>query len=154
MTGIHMTLLRIGRDLKGEQTGILQVMDGQTMLKAFATRENDRYLLYSSLRVGVYEMKHDKKRTGEQVRCLRPTDLRIERILIHRALNNDPNTLTGCIAPGTWGSLYDFTDSEKAMDELFEYLGGYQEGKTETLIVLSNASGVGLETQDTWWRTR
>jgi hypothetical protein len=149
-----MTLLRVGRDLKGEQTAILKVMDGPAMVKAFATRENDRYLRYSSLRVGVYEMKHDQKRTGERVRCLRPTDLRIERILIHRASNNDPNTLTGCIAPGAWGTLHEFKDSAKAMDELFEALGGYQEGKTETLLVLSNASGVGLETQDTWWRTR
>ena len=161
MSEIYLTLLRIGPDLNGEERGILKVMDGQFMTKAFETRENDATLKYSSLRMGIYEMKHSKKThnldgkpSAEVIRCLRPTDPRIEKILIHRAKNDNPNNLLGCIAPGTWGSLYDFKDSEKAMEELFEALGGYEEGKKVTLQVLSNATGVGLGTKDTWWRTR
>jgi hypothetical protein len=161
MSEIYLTLLRIGPDLKGEEQGILKVMDGNFMTAVFATRENDATLQYSSLRMGVYEMKHSKKThdldgkpSTEVINCLRPTDPRIGKILIHRAKNNNPNTLVGCIAPGTWGTLYDFTDSEKAMEELFQALGGYEEGKLVNLHVLSNATGVGLGTKETWRRTR
>lgn len=162
MAEIYLTLLRTGKDLKGEERGILKVMDGNFMTKAFSTRENDATLKYSSLRMGAYEMKHSKKEFNldgtpakEVINCLRPTDARIQRILIHRALNDNPNNLVGCIAPGIWGDVNEFTGSEEAMEKLFEALGGYQEGKLVSLHVLSNASGVGfLDTKETWWRTK
>jgi hypothetical protein len=169
----YLTLLRIGPDLKGDEQGILKVMQGDNMVKAFSTRENDIYitkkgkaldtLKHSSLRIGTYEYKHsmkahylDGRPMKNPIKCLRPTDKRIERILIHRAHNNDPDTLAGCISPGKWGTLYSFEDSVKAMEELFIELGGWAEDKLVTLIVLSNASrGVGYgETKDNWWRTR
>jgi hypothetical protein len=158
---IYLTLLRTGKDLKGEERGILKVMEGNFMTKVFSTRENDATLKYSSLRMGVYEMKHSKKEFNldgtparEVINCLRPTDQRIGRILIHRALNNNPNNLQGCIAPGVWGNVNEFNGSEEAMAQLFEALGGYEEGKLVTLHVLSNASGVGFDTKETWWRTK
>lgn len=161
MAEIYLTLLRTGIDLKGEERGILKVMDGNFMTHVFSTRENDATLKYSSLRMGVYEMKHSKKEFNldgtpaqEVINCLRPTDTRIERILIHRALNNNPNTLAGCIAPGIWGDVNEFTGSEEAMAQLFEAIGGYQEGQLVTLHVLSNASGIGLGTKEDWWRTK
>ena len=51
MSEIYLTLLRLGPDLKGEERGILKVMDGNFMTKVFSTRENDATLKYSSLRV-------------------------------------------------------------------------------------------------------
>jgi hypothetical protein len=128
----YLTLLRTGRDLKGEERGILKVMDGNFMTAVFSTRENDATLKYSSLRIGTYEMKHDKKEFNldgtpcTPINCLRPTDSRIRKILIHRAYKNNPNTLVGCIAPGIWGTVNEFTDSEQAMEDLFQALGGYE----------------------------
>ncbi|NJM53298.1 MAG: hypothetical protein HC846_07820 [Blastocatellia bacterium] len=161
-SGRYLTLLRIGPDLKGEERGILKVMEGNTMIKAFSTIENDKTLRYSSLRMGVYEFKHSWKKfnlDGTQmknpIKCLRPTESRIQKVLIHRAFDDDANTLAGCIAPGTWGTLYSFEDSEKAVEELFVLLGGHCDEKTVTLNVLSNASGVGYgETKENWWRTK
>lgn len=169
----YLTLMRIGPDLKGDEQGILKVMQGNTMVKAFSTRENDIYvdkkgkatntLRTSSLRIGVYELEHSLKEyfldgtpMPEPIICLRPTDSRIRKILIHRAKKDNPNTLAGCIAPGKWGTLHSFEDSEKAMEELFTELNGWEKGKLVTLRVLSNASrGVGYgETKENWWRTK
>jgi|SRR6185369_3180773 len=160
MSEIYLTLLRLGPDLKGEERGILKVMAGNFMTKVFSTRENDATLKLSSLRVGTYEMQHSTKdfnldgKPCKPINCLRPTDSRIRKILIHRAWNNDPNSLAGCIAPGIWGNIDDFTGSEQAIIDLFEAIGGYEAGKLINLVVLSNASGVGLETRDTWSRTK
>ncbi|MEZ5428575.1 MAG: hypothetical protein R2747_20180 [Pyrinomonadaceae bacterium] len=160
MSEVYLTLLRIGPDLKGDEQGILKVMEGNFMKAVFATRENDKNLSYSSLRVGIYEMEHSVKENQldgtpcDPINCLRPTDLRIKHVLIHRAKNDNPNTLAGCIAPGSWGKLWGFGGSEAAMEELFVALGGYQKKKKVTLKVLSNATGVGLETKDDWWRTK
>lgn len=161
MAEAYLTLLRMGNDLKGNEKGILKVMSGNSMTSVFATRENDVTLQYSSLRVGIYEMEHSMKThnmdgtlSTNPKRCLRPTDSRIRSILIHAAANDNPDTLQGCIAPGTFGQLYSFSDSEKSMEELFQALGGYQEGSKVTLKVLSNATGVGLDTKETWKRTK
>jgi hypothetical protein len=161
MSEIYLTLLRVGIDLKGEERGILTVMDGNYMKAKYVTRENDATLKESSLRVGVYEMKHSLKEfnldgtpCADVIRCLRPTDDRIKKILIHRAKYDNPNSLRGCIAPGNWGNTYDFKDSEKAMEDLFLKLGSYEKDKIVSLKVLSNATGVGLESKDNWWRTK
>lgn len=162
MSEVYLTLLRLGPDLKGEERGILKVMNGNFMVKAFSTRENDKTLKYSSLRIGVYEFQHSMKTHNldgtpmkNPIKCLRPTESSIQKVLIHRAYNNDPNTLQGCIAPGTWGTLDSFEDSEKAVEELFVELGGHESGKLVTLKVLSNATGVGFnEDKDNWWRTK
>lgn len=159
----YLTLLRIGPDLNGDEQGILKVMQGNSMIKAFSTRENDETLRYSSLRMGTYEFKHSMKTHNlngkpmkTPIKCLRPTDKRISKILIHRAFRNDPDTLAGCIAPGKWGVLHGFVGSIEAIEELFEALGEWNEGDLVTLKVLSNASrGVGYgETKENWWRTK
>lgn len=161
MAETYLTLLRVGPDLKGNEKGILKVMEGNRQKAVFSTRENDANLRYSSLRVGEYEMKHSTKEFSldgtpcTPIPCLRPTNEGIGSILIHRAYNDDPETLKGCIAPGTFGLLYSFEDSEKAMEELFSYLDGYIPEKTVVLKVLSNASGVGFdETKDNWKRIK
>lgn len=161
MAEVYLTLLRVGPDLNGNEKGILKVMNGNSMTAVFATRENDTTLQYSSLRMGDYEMEHSMKThnlngtlSSNPKKCLRPTDSRIRSILIHAAAKDNPDTLQGCIAPGTFGQLYDFSDSEKAMEELFQALGGYQEGNKVTLKILSNASGAGYDTKETWKRTK
>ena len=161
MAEIYLTLLRVGPDLNGNEKGILKVMNGSSMMSVFATRENDATLKYSSLRMGNYEMEHSMKThnldgtvSANPKKCLRPTDSRIRSVLIHAAANDNPDTLQGCIAPGTFGQLYSFSDSEKSMEELFQSLGGYEEGSKVTLKVLSNASGVGSDTKETWKRTK
>ena len=162
MSDIYLTLLRTGTYpyLNNAERGILKVMDGQNMIAVFSTVEKASTLNYSSLRVGIYEMKHSKKERNldgtpsEIINCLRPTDERIRKVLIHRAKNDNPNTLAGCISPGIFGHPNNFSGSVTAMEKLFEALGGYQPEKLVTLKVLSNATGVGLGTKETWWRTR
>ncbi|HMS39443.1 MAG TPA: hypothetical protein PKE69_04400 [Pyrinomonadaceae bacterium] len=161
MAEIYLTLLRVGPDLSGNEKGILKVMSGKSMTAVFATRENDVTLTYSSLRMGEYEMEHSMKThnlngtpSANPKKCLRPTDARIRSVLIHAAAKDNPDTLQGCLAPGTFGQLYDFSDSEKAMEELFQALDGYEIGKKVTLKVLSNATGAGYDTKETWKRTK
>lgn len=164
MSEIYLSLLRVGtwtqRDLANAERGILKVMDGERMTAVFSTIENAVSLNRSSLRVGIYELEHSRKEyyldgtpMAKPINCLRPTDDRIRKILIHRAFKDDPKTLIGCIAPGTFGTL-DFQDSEAAMAKLFEALGSFQEGRRVSLKVLSNATGIGLDTKQTWSRTR
>ena len=163
MTERYLTLLRIGTDPKGNERGILKVMQGASMVTAFSTREYGGTLTYSSLRVGQYEMEHSMKThnldgtpSSNPKKCLRPTDSRIRSILIHAAYSDEPGTLLGCIAPGIMGAIDQFTDSQMAMQKLLEALDGYEEGKIVVLKVLSNATGVMplFETKDTWHRTR
>jgi hypothetical protein len=47
----------------------------------------------------------------------------------------------------------DLNGNEKG-EEPFQSLGGYQEGSKVTFKVLSNATGVGLDTKETWKRTK
>lgn len=157
-----LTLMRVGKDTKGEEIGILKVLDeNSNYITAFSTRENDKNLSHSSLRVGIYEMVHSMKThnldgtpSSNPKRCLRPTIENIKSVLIHAAENDNPNTLSGCIAPGIFGNVNDFINSELAMQQLFEEIGTYEEGKKVTLKVLSNATGVGNGSKDDWWRTK
>lgn len=162
MDEIYLTLTRLGPDSDGNERGILKVENSSMILASFTSRENDENLKYSSLRVGTYEMKHSMKThnldgtpSAYPKKCLRPTDDRIKSVLIHAASSDDPDNLSGCIAPGSWRSLFSFTDSATAMAELLEAIGGYQEGNLVNLKVLTNATGVGdSETKETWKRTK
>jgi hypothetical protein len=159
MSEAYLTLLRLGVDQNGNERGILKVFIGKSMTAFFSTIENKNNLRLSSLRVGAYEMKHDVLthtlggvKLKEPKRCLRPTEERIKHVLIHPADNADK--LSGCIAPGIWGNFWTFERSTDAMAQLFEAVGDYDPGELVTLHVLSNATGIGLETKDTWYRTR
>lgn len=144
-----LTLQRVGPDPNGEECGYLKVMfTGEV----FSTRENNDTLGYSSLRIGIYVMEHSKKRTGRPVKCLRPVESAIQRILIHDAYDDDPDTLEGCIAPGIIGGEADWTNSALAMDKLFEAIGGFEEGKQVRLVVLNNATNVDPWQGRTGWR--
>ncbi len=161
-TDYVLHLLRTGTDPKGEERGILKIYyKNKSFIKAYSTRENDDNLWHSSLRVGAYEMKHDMlthfldgRKRKHPKKCLRPTTEEIKSVLIHGVAGDNPNNLAGCIAPGKWGTVDEFEDSEACMEELFNLIGTFGGGKLVTLWVLSNATGVGLGTKDDWWRTK
>ena len=144
-----LTLQRLGPDQNNEERGYLKVMFSGEL---FSTRENDKTLQYSSLRVGIYTMEHSIKRTHRPVRCLRPVESSIQKVLIHDAYNDDPNSLEGCIAPGIIGGEADWSNSALAMDKLFDAIGGFELGKQVSLVVLNNATGVGHLESRTGWR--
>ena len=145
-----LTLQRVGPDVNtGEERGYLKVMWTGDV---FSTRENDATLGHSSLRVGTYIMRHSMKIEKRKVRCLRPVESSISKVLIHDAYDDDPDTLSGCIAPGLMGGEADWQNSSLAMDKLFEALGGYEEGKEIYLVVLNNATGVDRLQTRTGWR--
>ncbi len=144
-----LTLQRLGPDENGNEKGYLKVMKTGDI---FSTRENDATLDRSSLRVGIYEMEHSMKIENRQVRCLRPVELQISKILIHDAYNDDPETTVGCIAPGIIGQEADWSNSARAMEQLFQALGEYEEGKKVYLMVLNNATGVPILDGRTGWR--
>ena len=116
----------------------------------FSTRENDANLSFSSLRVGTYKMKHDWKREGRRVKCLRPVDTAIEKVLIHDAYDDDPNTLEGCIAPGLIGGEANWQNSAEAMEQLWKALGEFEVGKEVVLVVLTNATGIDDKEKGIW----
>jgi hypothetical protein len=144
-----LTLQRVGPDQNNEERGYLKVMFTGDL---FSTRENDRTLSYSSLRTGIYLLKHSIKGTGRPVRCLRPLDSSIRSILIHDAYHDDPNTLEGCIAPGMIGGEADWSNSALAMEKLFEALGGFELEKQVRLVVVNNATGVDKLQGKSGWR--
>ena len=144
-----LTLQRVGPDQNNEERGYLKVMFTGDL---FSTRENDRTLSYSSLRMGIYILKHSIKESGRPVRCLRPVDSSIRKILIHDAYNDDPNELSGCIAPGIVGGEADWSNSALAMEKLFEALGGFEYGKLVRLMVVNNATGVDKLQGKSGWR--
>ena len=146
-----LTLQRLGPDQDGNEKGFLKVMRTGDI---FSTRENNANLSYSSLRVGIYEMQHSYKRTGRRVRCLRPVELPISSILIHDASNDNPETLSGCIAPGIRGGEANWRNSAEAMEQLFEILGGFDETfqKRVYLMVLNNATNIPIFEHRTGWR--
>lgn len=158
----HLTLMRIGPDFDGNEKGIIKVMQGDHFVAAFNSRENDVNLKWSSLRMGVYEFKHSMKEynldgslSANPIRCLRPMDEGIRSVLFHRAYNDNPENLSGCVAPGKFEGLDAFSESEEAMARIFELLGGYEPDKIVKVVVLSNASGVGgNETRDNWRRIK
>ena len=153
-----LTLLRIGPDFDGNEKGIIRVMQGNNFLEAFNSRENDANLSWSSLRIGVYEFKHSMKEynldgslSKYPIRCLRPVNQGIRSVLFHRAYNDNPENLSGCIAPGKFEPLDAFSESEEAMAKIFDLLGGYEREKIVKVHVLSNASGVGHEERKENW---
>ncbi len=154
-----LELKREGLNAKKHVKGILSVRrvfdDGRACreeyLGNFLTLE--RGTKYLNLKVGTYEMKHSTKIEGRKVKCLRPTDWRISTLLIHDALNDDPNNLEGCIAPFLFGDEAYFENSADAMKILWSLIGGWQEGRKVTLVVLTNVPGE-TRTKETWQKTR
>jgi hypothetical protein len=160
-TDYVLHFLRTGIDQNGDERGVLKIYKGDGFIKAFSTRENHKTLQYSSLRVGAYEMKHDMlthtlsgTKLANPKPCLRPTIENIKSVLIHGVAKDNPDYLAGCIAPGVLGRVDEFEDSEASMIEIFNLIGTFGTGKLVTLWVLSNATGVGLETIEEWKRTK
>ena len=144
-----LTLMRTGPDANNDECGYLKVMWTGDV---FSTRENDKTLKHSSLRVGSYKMIHDTKRTGRKVQCLRPVEAAIQNILIHDAYDDNPDELEGCIAPGLIGGEANWQNSAEAMEKMWTALGGFEKGKEVYLVVLTNASKVGWLEGRTGWR--
>jgi len=171
----RLTLMRVGPDANKNEKGIIKVFDGdsvpqfgEVMRGVFPSIEYYETLTSSSLRVGTYDMFHDLL-TGDlhghvfkvPKPCLRPVEDRIRHILIHGVQNDDPKYLEGCIAPGLsfavdlaywFATDYTvFSQSELAMNKIFELLGGFKQGNRVTLQVLTNATGIN-EDRDHWRR--
>ena len=126
---------------KGHVTGVMTVKNNGAEMGKFSTLE--RGIKFTNLKIGEYEMYHSKKRKGRQVKCLRPTNIYISSVLIHDAYKDDANHLEGCIAPFLFGSEAHYVGSEKAMEKLWELLGGYDESQKAkiTLRILNNVPG-------------
>lgn len=141
-------LYRAGPDGNGYETGYLLLPN---IGKTFSTRERGHG--YVSLRVGTYKMKHSIKNTNRKVKCLRPVESSIQTILIHDADKDNPGSLTGCIAPGTMSGAAYWSDSAEAMEELWSLLGGWEDGREETLHVMTNVSYIPSgQTRAEWGR--
>jgi len=154
-----LELKREGLISDGHVRGIMRVKhifdDGKACreqnMGTFLTLE--RGTKFVNLKVGTYEMKHSIKIEGRKVKCLRPTDWRISTLLIHDALNDDPKTLEGCIAPFFFGGEAYNQNSAEAMELLWTLLGGWEEGRKVTLEVLTNVPG-DRRTKETWNRLK
>jgi len=141
-------LYRTGKDSQGFETGYLMIPN---LGKMFSTRERGNG--YVSLRIGTYKMEHSIKGGKRQVKCLRPAEISITTILIHDAYKDNPATLEGCIAPGTMTGSAHWADSASAMEEMWQLLGGWEEGKEITLRVMTNVTYLPTEqTRDQWER--
>ena len=147
----RLELARVGLNTNNSIKGYLFVYHGEELLGAFSTMERGHGFVY--LKIGEYEMKHSKKgtkRDGQDVLCLRPTDERVRSILIHDAKTRRPSSLAGCIAPFFLGAEAYGPSSAKAMDSLWEMLGGYEYGKRGvSLVVLTNVAG-DTRTKEEW----
>lgn len=121
---------------------------------------------YTTLKIGDYRMEHSWKNTGRRIRCLRPVEDNIAHlrakeksvtsVLIHAAYKDSSLKLEGCVSPGMKkkpdGGM-GILDADEAMDEIFELLGGFQEGKTVVLHVANNAPG-DTRIKETWDRVQ
>jgi hypothetical protein len=113
----------------------------------------ERGVDYTFVRKGLYTLLMCKKQRGRPVHCLCFNDSpAISSHLIHDALNDDHRQLEGCIAPGLTADSQGIKDSAKAMDEVFEALGGYKEWSTKGIDVRNNISGD--ETKEQWIKRR
>jgi hypothetical protein len=54
-------------------------------------------------------------------------------ILIHSA--NRPKQLLGCVAPGRIKEVFGVSESKKAMEDIFNYCGGFGVGKRAWIVV-------------------
>jgi hypothetical protein len=99
-------------------------------------------------------MQHSTKNTGRTVKCLRPVEQAYRTLLIHDALNDNSNNLTGCIGPGMSKKAspgMGIRRSAEAMEAIWKLLGGWKNGKTVTLHVTGNVPGE-ARTKATWQR--
>jgi hypothetical protein len=135
-------------------SGTLRVYRGEDLLGTFSTME--RGIKFVHLKVGSYEMKHSIKgnpdgKGRDNIKCLRPVDLRIRSILIHDAASRRRTSLSGCIAPFFLGSEAYGPSSAEAMDALWEMIGKFQKGKQDvTLLVLTNPILGDERTKEQW----
>jgi hypothetical protein len=113
----------------------------------------ERGASYTFVRKGQYRLVMCKKLSGRPVRCLCFNDsAAIGTHLIHDAMGDNHRELQGCIAPGLTSNGEGIQDSAKAMEEVFEALGGFVDWRTKTIDVQNNI--VGDETKEQWIKRR
>ena len=113
----------------------------------------ERGLNYTFVRKGTYELIMVKKVSGRAVKCLCfHEDRAISSHLIHDALDDNHVNLSGCIAPGTSKTANGIKESARAMEEVFEALGGYKEYKKVKIEIQNNIHGD--ETKEQWIKRR
>lgn len=110
---------------------------------------------YTYVRQGTYtKVLMCYKRKGRRVQCLSFADSNaIATHLIHDAINDDHNELEGCIAPGLHAQSTGIRESAKAMAEVIQALGGFQEWK-RFVVEVQNNIGHSTESKDAWIRRR
>ncbi|MBI3469694.1 MAG: hypothetical protein HY000_42390, partial [Planctomycetes bacterium] len=125
----------------------------QVGLHTFPTIE--RGVKYVNFKKGDYVMVHSWKRTKRIIKCLRPVIKQIDTLLIHDALYDSGDNLTGCVAPGMEKrqDAEGIMRSASAMEEIWKLLGGFEEGKQCTLHVVNNVPGE-TRTKETWGRLK
>ena len=108
---------------------------------------------HTFVRKGQYTLLMCEKQSGRKVPCLCFHESRaISTHLIHDAYKDDHRTLQGCIAPGITSDGAGIKESDKAMKEIFEALGGFKMWSTKTIDVLNNITG--NETKEQWIKRR
>ena len=126
---------------------------------------------YTFVRKGTYQVAMDHKNSSGRrgnsltegtsvsvpnamfsLRCLRFTDPAIQTHLIHDALYDNHQALSGCIAPGESADFSGVYHSAEAMEQIFNALGGFEVGKVFTISVENNIRG--NETRDQWIKRR
>lgn len=99
---------------------------------------------YVTLKSGTYEIKMEYSPSNPDRKQFRIYEHgvynnkgNLAALLIHAG--NYPGNVTGCIAPGKTSINNGVGQSTNAMNEIFNYLGGFAIGKTATLVVSSYA---------------
>ena len=90
------------------------------------------------LRPGEYdcEMAYWTSSSGDKAKAIRILGAYSDgRIYIHPA--NWPHQLSGCIAPGIYTTDEGVGESRRAINEIFDLLGGFQIGKKVSLSVVA-----------------
>ncbi|HUK20249.1 MAG TPA: DUF5675 family protein [Gemmatimonadales bacterium] len=148
-----ITLRRTGQTVKhkGSTGEIDELTIGSTHMWAVERRDG-----FLSLDPGTYTVKmefspnaQEWTKKGDKLVPSRRRQLRVlnhgkktkdgdvAAILIHAA--NYPDELAGCIAPGTALLAGGVDSSRDAMDQIFDQLGGFQQGGIGTLVITGDS---------------
>ncbi len=146
-----LELRRDDPDEHGHPTGFLWLKQadrpGQPGVACFHTRERGHGYVF--LPAGSYTMEHSTMTHFKDVQCLRPVGLadpKLSACLIHPITRHvfppdTPDALEGCIAPFLFGAAEMKGSSDEAMNMIWQILGGWQKGKTVTLVIANNVGG-------------
>ena len=154
-----LTRFRFGTlwyDISFRRTGVVNrngSMAGELAIGSRTWPTIERGGNYTFVRQGAYSLLMCIKTSGRPVNCLCfHESAAISTHLIHDADHDDHRYLEGCIAPGLSADENGIDDSAAAMNEIWTALGGFDVGKTVTILVANNIHGD--ERKEGWIRRR